>query len=366
MHPDRTNYEIWLIDYLDGNLSDERIKMLLSFLDGNPDIKEEFEDIYLYRIEPGTDPYKGKNTLKRSPADIQEKQFELLCVAASENDLSVSEAEELEIIVSSDPGKKQTLETFRKLKLAPPQLNFAWKSKLHRIGPGGKIIRLSAIGISAAAGIALMVTLFNLTGNKTGNPVTQIPVATVSEKKNNIQEKVSGSSNNSKSEKMSVSAFIRGPAVTKVEKNRETEIIGNDSRPPATDSLVAGSAIVRVNPSIIDFKKEVNLGETKLPMALVTIKPGLTSLPDSVYKKGSSTFIARFFREKIFRSKTPETGTLKGYEVADAGIAGLNKLFGWQMSLQKTKDDKGNIKSLYFSSKILKFNAPLKKVQLQP
>jgi len=83
-------------------------------------------------------------------------------------------------------------------------------------------------------------------------------------------------------------------------------------------------------------------------------------------KHGLNALIARFFREKILKSGDPETGSLKPYEIADAGIIGLNKLLGWQMSLQKNHDDKGDLKSLYFSSKILKFNAPVRKVQLEP
>ena len=32
MNIDRTNYEIWLIDYLDGNLSDDQLLLLRKFI----------------------------------------------------------------------------------------------------------------------------------------------------------------------------------------------------------------------------------------------------------------------------------------------------------------------------------------------
>ena len=48
-----------------------------------------------------------------------------------------------------------------------------------------------------------------------------------------------------------------------------------------------------------------------------------------------------------------------------AGVTGLNKLFGWQMALDKKNDENGQPKSVYFSSKILKFNAPVKKREPQ-
>ena len=56
-----------------------------------------------------------------------------------------------------------------------------------------------------------------------------------------------------------------------------------------------------------------------------------------------------------------QTAPLKGYEIAKAGVTGLNKLMGWEMALNERKDVEGNLKSVYFSSKLLKFNAPVKK-----
>jgi hypothetical protein len=45
MKPDRTSYEIWLVDYLDGNLDSGQAGLLMAFIEENPDIKEEFEGL---------------------------------------------------------------------------------------------------------------------------------------------------------------------------------------------------------------------------------------------------------------------------------------------------------------------------------
>ena len=45
MKIDRSNYEIWFIDWLDGNLNSLQIEQLKLFLDQNPDLKEEFNDL---------------------------------------------------------------------------------------------------------------------------------------------------------------------------------------------------------------------------------------------------------------------------------------------------------------------------------
>ena len=77
-------------------------------------------------------------------------------------------------------------------------------------------------------------------------------------------------------------------------------------------------------------------------------------------------FISKTFREKFLKEKTPPDTPIKGFEIAEAGVAGLNKLFGWQMALDMKNDDNGQPKSVYFSSKILKVSAPVKKREPQP
>ena len=61
-----------------------------------------------------------------------------------------------------------------------------------------------------------------------------------------------------------------------------------------------------------------------------------------------------------------DNSPLKSYEIAEAGISGLNKLLGWQMALSTSNDENGDVKSVYFSSKMLKFNVPVKKNTVSP
>jgi len=72
-------------------------------------------------------------------------------------------------------------------------------------------------------------------------------------------------------------------------------------------------------------------------------------------------FIAKFFHEKIMKDTTAVNRPVESYEIAVAGITGLNKLLGWEMSLQKNADENGDVKSYYFSSRLLKFKSPVKK-----
>jgi hypothetical protein len=139
-------------------------------------------------------------------------------------------------------------------------------------------------------------------------------------------------------------------------------LIKSDANDPSAENQQIG----QINISKIDFIQDVKLVEIEFPNIPLAINKEQESALEISDKPGFiNALVAKIFREKILKSKTPESGSLKGYEIADVGINGLNKLLGWQMSLQKTRDEKGDIKSLYFSSKILKFNAPVRKSQLE-
>jgi hypothetical protein len=66
------------------------------------------------------------------------------------------------------------------------------------------------------------------------------------------------------------------------------------------------------------------------------------------------------------KENTSKDSPLKGYEIAEAGVTGLNRLLGWEMALVEKNDENGELRSVYFSSKLLKFNAPVKKTDPLP
>jgi hypothetical protein len=112
--------------------------------------------------------------------------------------------------------------------------------------------------------------------------------------------------------------------------------------------------------------KKFNLNETSVSNKLVALKNILVLPRADDEQSNISKFIARTFREKILKEKTAKDSPLKVYEIAEAGVSGLNKLFGWEMALDQKTDANGELNSVYFSSKLLKFNAPVRKNELLP
>ena len=356
MIPDRTNYEIWLIDYLDGNLDPRQVAQLMSFLENNPDLKEELNDIRQYCVSPDDNSFRLKDNLKRSISDISESQFELMCVAALENDLSDQQASELSDILKQSSEKRKKHELIQKLRLIAPADKYRKKGRLIKQTGSMRIVRFSVAGLSAAATIAIMISLFNVSiqrntsvavpGSKDTNAFVTDPVKTIT--------------SFSAPEKKETKYLALNNNLSR-QKTSKDEFKSSDKGSALTDSSFVQARLQPVIISKINFKENVIIAESKSAGTLVALKRPGNYISGTTEKPDFNSFIAKIFREKILKSKDQAQGKIKGFEIADAGITGLNKLLGWQMSLHKNKDEKGEIRSLYFSSRLLKFNAPVKK-----
>ena len=155
MQIDKSNYEIWLIDWLDGKLDDLQIHQLQSFLRENPDLSEANEDLGIFMLKPSEETFKHKNHLKRTVVNLTDSQFDYLSAAYLENDLIPDQIIELNEAISADRGKRSSFELMQKMKLIPAATTYAGKHRLRKRTTAGKIIRLSFIGLSAAAVVAI-------------------------------------------------------------------------------------------------------------------------------------------------------------------------------------------------------------------
>jgi hypothetical protein len=366
MKPDRTNYEIWLIDYLDGILDETQAGNLISFIEENPDLKEEFIDVLSYKTTPVKDSFKHRNILKKTSSDLPEKQFEYLCISASENDLSNEQKEEFDEIIAGNAEKRKTHELFCSLKLVAPSTKFNKKTGLRKLTLIQKVVRYSVAGISAAATITILISLFNMPpydSEETPTPPSAILALDLNIEKASPESKIPEVMIEKKNEtklpkKINVLSGLQ-KAVSK--EMNEIPVV-----PAETIMTLSARDLVASAVSKISFKNDFHLKEKEFRSELVFINTSETETIKPEVRHSINELFAKVFRDKILKDKTTETGELRAYEVADASITGLNKLLGWEMSLQKTRDEKGDLKSLYFSSKILKFNAPVKKVSLYP
>ncbi len=361
MKIERSNYEIWFIDWLDGNLDSHQVEELNQFLDENPDLKEEFKE--LSPVIPGHSGklFTNKEALKKSPSDISASQFEFLCVAFLENDLTSGQKSELEEIIEQDSEKKKTFELIQKTKLSPKAESYANKSGLLRKTAFRKIFRYSVIGLSAAASVTLIVTTFL-------NPPREIPppsdkIAEISVEDTLINKPkiaviheiliANISSVKSQQKKESKSGLIKKEIVT----NAKPGLIAGIPN----DSLMKNINNQNIAINKIKFESTIEIKESFPSNALIASNSDFKIPEEDDGRSNIGRFISKTFRERILKEEASPDSPLKGYEIAEAGVTGLNKLLGWEMALEKTSDENGELSSVYFSSKLLKFNSPVKK-----
>jgi hypothetical protein len=362
MKPDRENYEVWFTDWLDGNLTREQAEQFLAFLEENPDIKEEAESISFTRLASSTDHFIKKEDLKRSPSELALSQIEYLSVAYLEKDISAGQLADLKQNIDLNEVNKKLFESVQKIRLIPADQHFSHKNIFRKLSAGERIFRFSAIGLSAAAAIVLIILSVTfvprlLPGTNHGTALNTAPDTSfkefiIKEEKAYIvqprEAAVSGKANARKNEVQAMPS----------EKT--------DNQPKALAEAVSTS-FERSFPVI----KIAQITEGPLKILITGTPEDILMASNNRFAEPAyneernrlGRFIARTFRGKILKEAFPRDSPLKSYEIAEAGIEGLNKLLGWKMALVKTNDEQGELKSIYFSSRVLKFNAPVKKAE---
>jgi hypothetical protein len=364
MKIDRSNYEIWLIDWLDGNLTAHQAEEVQLFLNQNADLNKDFEDLTTFSLKPSEKSFSGKSLLKKTTSEFTEKQFEFLCVASLENDLNPSLEAELKEIIDLNPEKKKTFELTQKMKLFPEDISYTHKDQLLKKTLIQKVIRLSAIGLTAAAAIALFLTIYQ-----------QIP-QNLSKKSDkgllSASAQPSKIDSSLKSSPKLVPPTIPSDKKLVVVKHNPEKLLASVpkkniilpdslSSSPISNDLLQGTPEEGMKITKILIPSQSGFPEMNLNKTLIASGNTGFNLPNNEERSNVGRFIAKNFREIFLKEKSPKDGPLKGYEIAEVGVTGLNKLLGWEMALEKNNDQNGELRSVYFSSKILKFNTPVKK-----
>lgn len=127
------NYEVFFIDYFDGNLSPAQTEELYQFLNENPDLKEEFENFEEIPVNISDVVFPNKENLKKKSSEIiNESNYQEFCIAYNEGDLN--EKEEKALLKYVDANNLQAeLALFQKAKLSAETEEFFEKDGLKKL-----------------------------------------------------------------------------------------------------------------------------------------------------------------------------------------------------------------------------------------
>ncbi|MDB4584786.1 hypothetical protein N9164_16665, partial [Draconibacterium sp.] len=155
----RENYEIYFIDYLEGNLEKSLVNDFIEFIQNNPDLKEELSHFEAVSLEPGEISFDKKDTLYKEKLD-SEKEFNKAAIANLESELSETDKTELDTYLLKHPAKNREISLFSKTKLQPDEsIQFKYKNKLYRRMLGRTVLLWSG-RIAAVLVLAFALYLF--------------------------------------------------------------------------------------------------------------------------------------------------------------------------------------------------------------
>lgn len=349
MEINRDNYELWLADLSEGSLDSKGEDLVFAFLEENPDIRAEYEDSLSFVLRDDSMPGFGRNSLKRDASLLREDQVEHLVIARQADDLNPEQAEEISELILSDKRFSEMDRIHRSIRLTPPSIKYPAKLALKYIPFRKTARRLARISLPAAASILLAMAGFLLFSR-------------------------ANSPNPGESQSLSVAAALQGSDY-RGSASLELQALLVTMKPAIRNSveprLAALTAMadpevqdapLPVEREVIDVGQlnlidDIDISGTSAEYLLADVEIPL-SFPAEEAQGGLSPreFIAKNFRQIFLKEEEAGTENLRVYEIADAGVRGLNKIFGWDMVLETEVNEEGRLNQLKFTSQLVKFD----------
>jgi len=365
MKINRNNYEFFFLDYLDGNLTDKEIQMLENFLLLHPDLRTELEGAEKASLHPDNIIFNGKELLKKPDLGlpVSEDNFEDFCIAESEGDLNQQQQLALEKFILVHPESEKRHLLFSKLHLVPDQkIVFPRKGELKKavFFVPGKILYPV---LSVAAAIAFMMLIYfsnedsyrNISDIAADLPASFYiipPTDSVDLIKQDVDMEV---------DKPVVIQQASVISLSLPKEKRQTPSIKTGESQDKTDDENKTRNILppqKLNPS---FQiKLPSLADNTIPVPSIErgriTSVNVTEAQNSEEYMSLSDYARKQLSEKVLGNNDPGNTRLTAWQVADAGINGINKLTGGKMKLEKRTDADGSLTAYSFNSKLLSFS----------
>jgi hypothetical protein len=179
------NYEVWFIDYYDGNLNIDQQKSLFDFIDMHPELRNEFEQINEIKLISPTEIYQEKELLYKTNINYIKQEDEEL-IAMLEGDLNPSEELELNNKIKKSV-KLQDLQKLIKLTRLNPLINVNY-SERHNLKKPLPLFRVQFKDVNWMLRIAAVFLILIL-----GSSIVYL---NINDKGSNVQTTFSSQKNN--------------------------------------------------------------------------------------------------------------------------------------------------------------------------
>jgi hypothetical protein len=329
-------------DWMEGCLSEKDEVKLFEFLEQNPDLLDEYDDISAIALKPREIAFSGKQALKRTVDELDElDDFDRLAVTHLEEGLSNHELEKLHELARLRPHGDEELELYQKVLLQPDSsVVFEAKSKLrHYVSRATVFTTITQIA-SVAAAVAAIVWL---TGRGWDNPVSP-QLATLTDTAAVKVESPSvpiASEGNEMSEKDSTGTPAQRPK-TEIKKSAPSSIKHIDAYISHEEPLLAALESKGVDEFYV---REINAYET----ALGTIIP--------LYLESQANTRELY---ALYNTNQDETSPKRIPFLVEGGVKLMNVFGGERVKLNRFYDANGNLVAYELKSGLLEVERKVK------
>ncbi|MEO6611540.1 MAG: hypothetical protein ABIT05_01900 [Chitinophagaceae bacterium] len=131
----RHNYEEFFILYMDKELSSDERRMVETFVQQHPDLKEELDLLLQYKLVPDTAiTFNGKEELIKVNGEtpVTLTNYEEWFLLYLDNELSADQKKTVEQFLSANPAIQKEFSVLQRTRLQPEKIVFDSKASLYR------------------------------------------------------------------------------------------------------------------------------------------------------------------------------------------------------------------------------------------
>jgi hypothetical protein len=190
MNINRHNYEEYFILYMDNELSSAERRMVETFVQHHPDLKEELDILLQSKFTPDHSVvFENKNDLLKITEEnaITISNYEEWLSLYIDDELTKEQKAEVEMLAAAHPQIQTELLLLQKTKLQPDTIIFPDKNLLYRRSEKVRLIRMQWWRVAAAAILLLAIstTAYFFINNHKKQPGGPVAVNPVPEEKKN-------------------------------------------------------------------------------------------------------------------------------------------------------------------------------------
>ena len=349
MKINRSNYEIYFLDYLDGNLPDDQVDDFLDFLKNNPDLHEELKAVSEVKLSPDETVFQQKEILlKDSMSGVSD--FDYRAVAYLEGDLESDDEKAFLDSIRKDKSLEKQFDLFLKTKFQPDnQIICPQKEELYR--KSGVKLLFSWTG-RVAAGLVLLIGLWAIWNYQSAPEKVQPQVA---------------------SEQVTQFDVSTEPgAVTKTGTNHDR--LANNQRSQHLENLTPKSPTILLSSTfektgMIAVEQRVQRESAPSRLAPLTPRVAVSSaeIPGAFMAMRKSTgndqnkylTLNELLAQKVLHQKQGESLSVSG--VLTAGLEAVSDVSNDRLKYETNQ--KGKVSEISLNTRILAFSIPLRKRQ---